>query len=159
MMKKILSVLLILSCLLVCCACRGDTTEKDPLENKVVYGEKYIRTNTISEPEEQQVYFVFENDLLIYHVYYQYSSNSAYHYTAAYKYEIMDEGTLAYFFHSVTFHEDHTAPMTETSLRNGNGILLFSENVLYANGDVSPTLYVRESYAEKELPNFGKETD
>ena len=157
-MKKILSLFLILCLASSLCAC-GATMQDASSANKLVYGEKYIRTNTISEPEEQQVYFVFENDLLIYHVYYQYSSNSAYHYTAAYKYEIMDEGTLAYFFHSVTFHEDHTAPMTETSLRNGNGILLFSENVLYANGDVSPTLYVRESYAEKELPNFGKETD
>ena len=157
-MKKILSLFLILCLASSLCAC-GATMQDTSSANKIVYGEKYIRTNTISEPEEQQVYFVFENDLLIYHVYYQYSSNSAYHYTAAYKYEIMDEGTLAYFFHSVTFHEDHTAPMTETSLRNGNGILLFSENVLYANGDVSPTLYVRESYAEKELPNFGKETN
>ena len=157
-MKKILSLFLILCLASSLCAC-GATMQDASSANKLVYGEKYIRTNTISEPEEQQVYFVFENDLLIYHVYYQYSSNSAYHYTAAYKYEIMDEGTLAYFFHSVTFHEDHTAPMTETSLRNGNGILLFSENVLYANGDVSPTLYVRESYAEKELPNFGKETN
>ena len=157
-MKKILSLFLILCLASSLCAC-GATMQDASSANKLVYGEKYILASTISEPEEQQVYFVFENDLLIYHVYYQYSRDDAYHYTATYKYEIMDEGTLAYFFHSVTFHEDHTAPMTETSLRNGSGILLFSENVLYANGDVSPTLYVRESYAEKELPNFGKETD
>ena len=154
-MKKILSLFLILCLASSLCAC-GATMQDASSANKLVYGEKYILTNTISEPEEQQRYFVFENDLLINHDYYQASLKNVYHYTVTYKYEITDEGTLAYFFHSVTFHEDHTAPMTETSLRNNSGILLFSENVLYNNSNM---LYVRESYAEKELPNFGKETD
>ena len=156
-MKKILSLFLILCLASSLCAC-GATAQDASSANKLVYGEKYIHTITISEPEEQQRYFLFEKDLLIFHDYYQYSRDDACHYTVTYKYEIMDEGTLAYFFHSVTFHEDHTAPMTETSLRNGNGILLFSENVLYSNSNIM-TLYVRESYAEKELPNFGKETN
>ena len=154
-MKKILSLFLILCLASSLCAC-GATMQDASSANKLVYGEKYIHTDTISEPEEQQRYFVFEKDLLIFHDYYQYSSNAVCHYTATYKYEIMDEGTLAYFFHSVTFHEDHTGPMMEKTLRSGKGILLFSENVLYNNSNV---LYVRESYAEKELPNFGKETD
>ena len=156
-MKKILSLFLILCLASSLCAC-GATVQDASSANKLVYGEKYIRIDTISEPEEQQVYFVFEKGLLINPIYYQstFSDHDVYHYTVTYKYEIMDEGTLAYFFHSVTFHEDHTAPMTETSLRNNSGILLFSENVLYDN---SNTLFVRESYAEKELPNFGKETN
>lgn len=154
-MKKILSLFLILCLASSLCAC-GATAQDASSANKLVYGEKYILTSTISEPEEQQRYFLFENDLLIYHDYYQYPRDDAYHYTVTYKYEITDEGTLAYFFHSVTFHEDHTASMTETSLRNNSGILLFSENVLYNNSNM---LYVRESYAEKELPNFGKETN
>ena len=156
-MKKILSLFLILCLASSLCAC-GATAQDASSANKLVYGEKYIHTSTISEPEEQQRYFVFEEDLLINHEYYQASLKNVYHYTVTYKYEITDEGTLAYFFHSVTFHEDHTAPMTETSLRNNRGILLFSENVLYSNSDIL-TLYVRESYAEKELPNFGKETN
>ena len=156
-MKKILSLFLILCLASSLCAC-GATVQDASSANKLVYGEKYIRTDTISEPEEQRVYFVFEKDLLINHNYYQstFSDHDVYHYTVTYKYEIMDEGTLAYFFHSVTFHEDHTAPMSEKELRNQRSILLFSENVLYNNGNV---LYVRESYAEKELPNFGKETN
>ena len=158
-MKKILSLFLILCLASSLCAC-GATVQDASSANKLVYGEKYIRADTISEPEEQQVYFVFEKDLLINHEYYQYSVNAVCHYTATYKYEIIDEGTLAYFFHSVTFHEDHTVLlMSEEGLRNDNGILLFSENVLYENSEVSNVLYVRESYAEKELPNFGKETN
>ena len=154
-MKKVLSLFLILCLASSLCAC-GATAQDASSANKLVYGEKYIHTNTISLPEEQQRYFVFEKDLLIYHTYYWYSVDDGCPYTVTYKYEIMDEGTLAYFFHSVTFPEDYTAPITETELRNNNGILLFSENVLYSNSD---TLYVRESYAEKELPNFGKKTN
>ena len=154
-MKKILTLFLILCLASSLCAC-GATVQDASSANKLVYGEKYIRTEYVSKPEEPPEYFVFEKDLLIDHTYYQSNDHGVYHYTVTYKYEIMDEGTLAYFFHSVTFHEDHTAPMTEAAVRNNKGILLFSENVLYANSNV---LYVRESYAEKELPNFGKETN
>ena len=158
-MKKILSLLLILCLASSLCAC-GATVQDASSANKLVYGEKYIRTEYISEPEERQTYFIFEKDRLLYHFYNSYSSSydrRAIHYTVTYKYEIMDEGTLAYFFHSVTFHENHdNSLMSEKQLQKQRGILLFSENVLYDN---SNTLFVRESYAEKELPNFGKETN
>ena len=150
-MRKILSVLLVLSCLLVCCACRGDTTEKDPLENKVVYGEKYISNRDTQLPENEQRYVIVEADRLKYH-YYD-GGAEVEHYTIACKYEILDEETIAQFFDSFEFHSDHN----HTSYMNFNsdfsGILLLSENVIFDQGG---GIFVRESYLNTELVNFGK---
>ena len=74
-MKKILSLFLILCLASSLCAC-GATMQDTSSANKLVYGEKYIHTSTISEPEEQQRYFVFEKDLLINHEYFQASLKS-----------------------------------------------------------------------------------
>lgn len=150
-MRKILSVLLVLSCLLVCCACRGDTTEKDPLENKVVYGEKYISNRDTQLPENEQSYLIIEADRLKYH-YYGGGADTVQHYTIVCKYEILDEETIAYFFDSFEFHSDHTSPYMNYD-SDFSEILLLSENVIFDRGG---GIFVRESYLNTELVNFGK---
>lgn len=121
--------------------------------NKIVFGEKYISEGSVSRSEDQQTYYIFEDGLLKYHIYSEYESLFGLtHYTRTYKYEIMDDGTLAYFFHSMTLHDDDTCNEARTK-DNVNGILLFSENVL---SSPEGYLYIRESYIKSELPNFGE---
>lgn len=148
-MKKIISLLLVLVCLVSLSAC-GGTSQDASGANKIVYGEKYYSISDASDPIEERRYYLFEKDLVHYHYYHAYNSMVS-HYTVSYKYEIMDEGTLAYFFDSVEYHDDHTKLMDGYSI---SGILLFSENVIATGSGQS--LYVRESYLENELTNFGK---
>ena len=99
-------------------------------------------------------YYIFEDKEYLQHHYYYHSSSYGYthHYTMRCRYEIMDDGTLAYFYDSVTIHDDHTR---EDGYSTGkSGILLFSENVVATQaGD----LYIRESFLENELKNFDKD--
>lgn len=149
-MKKTVSVLLLLCCLLAFCACEGTTPDMSSA-NKIVYGEKYIRAEDASAPADQQVYYIFEKDHLIRHYYDTSSNDRVYHYTLTYKYTFVDEGTVAYFFDSRVIHDDDNATSNNSNIVNG--ILLFSENVL---SNRSGDLYVRQSYLEQELTNFGK---
>ena len=82
--------------------------------------------------------YVFEKDYFTYYFYSEFDSQRQ-HYTVTYKYEIMDEGTLAYFFDSVEIYDDDDVT-TKASLRKSNGILLFSENVISTQAG---TLFVR----------------
>ena len=64
----------------------------------------------------------------------------------------MDEGTLAYFFDSIEIYDDDNRTNKDKPGTN-NGILLFSKNVISTQ---SGNLFIRESYLENELKNFGK---
>ena len=146
-MKKALAVLLVLCSLfaLASCGARGSTPDTSAA-NKIVYGARYIRWDDISEPAEKQNYYVVYMDRIEYHSYfYSEVSEADLEYTVTYKYSVMDEGTLAYFYHSC---EPAGAVKTDRS-----GLLLFSENVISTN---SGALFVREDYAKSELPNFDK---
>ena len=184
-MKKIIALLLVMCCFMTLFACKNesdgngnqDTPSADrtasgennaigggvsaPVKqdtsssNKIVFGEKYISEDSVSRPEDQQTYYIFEDGLLKRHYYSEVDTlggSKISHYTRTYKYEIMDDGTLAYFFHSMTLHDDDTYNEARTK-DNVNGILLFSENVL---SSPEGYLYIRESYIKSELPNFGE---
>lgn len=147
-MKKILSCLLLVSCLLSLCAC--EFTVSDMFSpNKVVYGEKYIHEDYTSKPENEQIYYIFEKDYLIFH-YYAGGSSIA-HYTITYKYEMIDEETIAYFFDSVEIHDDDTRT-AEYDRSSSDGVLMISKNVVMTLGGI---LYVRQSYLDEELENYG----
>lgn len=154
-MKKVLSFLLVIGCLIALCSCNGEVQDVSAA-NKLVYGEKYILASDVSVREEKQRYFIFEKDHLIYHHYYNHSSitgsDQVSHHTYTCKYQIMDEDTLAYFYDSVEIHSDHNNRTTASTATHG--ILLFSENVI-TNSEGQ--IFVRQSYLENELPNFGKE--
>ncbi|MBQ7364553.1 MAG: hypothetical protein IJW46_03020 [Clostridia bacterium] len=151
-MKKAISLLLILSCLLVFCSCAS--TPDTSSANKIVYGEKYIAVEDAALPAEEQSYYIFEKDYVTRYEYYKDTvfSNSTSHYALTYKYEVMSEGTLAYFYDRVVIYEDDTVN-TQEKFNKRNGILLFSENVIATTDE---DLYVRESYLENELEYFGK---
>lgn len=83
-------------------------------------------------------------------MYYE-SLERVYHYTVTYKYEIIENGKLAYFYDSFETHEGNNAASADNQ---SSGILSFSENVLSSLDGKS--IYVRESYFNNELPNFGK---
>ena len=153
-MKRLVGIVLLFCMLLACCACSGAKLDTSSA-NKVVYGEKYIYVNAVRKPAEQQTYFIFyENGTLEYHVY---GAATAYskcsHYTITYRYEVMDEGTVAYFFDSIKIYEDdeETSLDDKNRMTDNSGILLVSENVLSTTGSA---IYVRQSYFEEKLPNF-----
>ena len=158
-MKKIIALLLVMCCFMTLFACKnesdGDGNQDTSSANKIVFGEKYISEDSVSRPEDQQIYYIFEDGLLKYHYYSEvdiWEDSKISHFTRTYKYEIVDDGTLAYFFHSMTLHDDDTYTKARTK-DNKNGILLFSENVLSSTEEY---LYIRESYIKSELPNFGE---
>ena len=141
-MKKILSLILSLVCLFSLAACaQGQDTSS---ANKLVYGEKYYYiTNTdFNNLDKECQYIIFEKDSFTET---KKSEKYEHDYTITYKYEIMEKGTLAYFYDS------KVDPNHEVESTRYSGILLFSENVL-SNGS---HLYVLESYLDEELPNFG----
>ena len=153
-MKRLVVLALVFCMLLACCACSEATLDTSSA-NKVVYGEKYIHQNAVRKPAEQQTYFIFyENGTMEYHVYGGATSYSkCSHYTITYQYEVMDEGTIAYFYNSIKIYEDDEATSLDDKNRmtGNNGILLVSENVLSTTGGA---IYVRQSYFEEKLPNF-----
>ena len=161
-MKKTLSFLLVVCCLLALCAC-GDTREQDTSNaNKLTYGVKYISKASVSLPEEQQRYYMFEEDELLYHYFFEYEGHYDYildqytgayveHYTLTCKYEIMDDGTLVYFFDEVEIHDDDTKTV-DKDVSDTAGILLFSKNVLTTP---SGSIFINENYLDEELGNFG----
>ena len=150
-MKKIVALLIALVCLLTLVACDQSQPSEDSSENKVVYGEKYIKSSSVNMDEDEMPYYVFEDEHYFkYYYYYSYGSD-IYHYTIRYRYEITDDGTLAYFYDSMTIYDDDTLTSTSST---SSGILLFSENVIYRQ---TGELYVRESFLENELKNFGKD--
>lgn len=149
-MKKLLSILLIICCLTAFCAC-GASTPDTSSANQIVYGEKYIYANEAAAPKSEQEYYIINKNSIKYYCYYEYSKDIVYHYTVTYKYEIMDEGTLAYFFDSIEIYDDDTK--TRKDENTTHGILMFSKNVIYTD---SGNLFIRESYLKKELKNFGK---
>ena len=135
-MKKLLALsLLLVICAFAICSCAG--TPDTSSANKITYGEKYhMARDYEAEDEENFPYYIIYED-----GYLDYIRKST---TTRYKYEIVDESTLAYFFDSST---------DEFAKTNDHDVLVFSENVLMEkNGNV----YVREGYINEELPNFGK---
>ena len=134
-MKKLLTLsLLLIICAFAICSCAG--TPDTSSANKITYGEKYYRaTEYEADDKENFPYFIIYED-----GYLDYTNFK----TIRYKYEIVDESTLAYFFDSSTDLGTDT---------NDHGVLVYSENVLMTKSGV---VFVREGYINEELPNFGK---
>ena len=134
-MKKILAIsLLIAFCTLAICSCVG--TPDMSSVNKITYGERFYSAENYDEDLSNHPYIIIYDDGFMDRV-----TSSR---TIRYKYEIVDESTLAYFYF------DSTGVNTDT---NKHGIFAFSENVLL---DKDGTVYVREGYVNEELPSFGK---
>lgn len=146
-MKKILSLLLVVIALVSLVACAKEPNTSGA--NKLVYGERYISLDGC-EPDHNFYTFLIEKDAIYKYVYYK-SDERVYHYTITYKYEIIENGKLAYFYDSFEAHEGNNAASADNQ---SSGILSFSENVLSSLDGKS--IYVRESYFNNELPNFGK---
>ena len=152
-MKKLLSILLLTVSVLGLLSCSSASKVDDSTIGKIVYGEKYIRG--VNLPEEQQNYYIIYDDYIEFHYYYDnaYIDSGEYdvsHYKMKYKYTIVDESTLAYFYDSVECYDDCNEHNHSSSR---SGILIFSENVLLDDGMHE---FVRESYLEDELTNYCK---
>ena len=148
-MKKLLSILLLAVSVLGLLSCSAASKVDDSTVGKIVYGEKYIRG--VNLPEEQQNYYIIYDDHIEYHYYYkEYHGDDVTHYKMKFKYTIVDESTLVYFYDSVECYDDCNEHLHSSST---TGTLIFSENVLL-NENMSE--YVRESYFEDELTNYCK---
>lgn len=138
-MKKIISLVLAIIFISALCSCGGASTA-----NKLVYGEKYVRSDYVGK-DNANVYVIFNNDR-----YADYVVDGEY--TIHCRYEVMDEGVLCLMFHSIDVKNN--AVYGSSSYSTFNKLLMFSENNLVdsKNGN----LYIRESFAKTELPDFGK---
>lgn len=151
-MKKLLSILLLTVSVLGLLSCSSASKVDDSTIGKIVYGEKYIRN--VNDPEEQQRYYVIYDDHLEFHDYYkEYLGDDVSHYKMKFKYTIVDESTLAYFYDSVECYDDCNQHNHSSSRA---GVLIFSENVLIEQSTSGFVKYVRESYLEDELTNYCK---
>jgi len=142
-MKKLLALLLVLLSLVAICSCSG--TPDMSSVNKITYGEKYYMAADMDEPEEERRYYAIYDDGYMDFYY----AGDSYEYTVRYKYDVVDESTLVYFYDTLVVHSG-SKDVKETD----SGMLLFSENVLMTEDG---TIYVREGYVSEELPNFGKD--
>ena len=145
-MKKILLLILALLCIVAICSCSNAPDLSSA--NIITYGEKYYRASDMDLDENERRYFVIYDDGYLEYLDRYYSSGEKSEYIVRCKYEIIDESTLMYFYDSREIITGDSGPSHDT-----NGLLMFSENVLYASNG---TAYVRGSYANEELPNFGK---
>ena len=148
-MKKILSLLLIVIALVSLVACAKEPNASGA--GKLVYGERYISLDGC-EPDHNFYTLLIEKDAIYKYVYYEFAER-VYHCTITYKYEIIENGKLAYFYDSFETHEGNNAA-SAGAYNQSSGILSFSKNVLSSLDGES--IYVRESYFNNELPNFGK---
>ena len=146
-MKRIISVFILICSLLSLSACNLSDLKGDNL-NGVVLGEKYIYSDSVNQEYEQ--YFIVEKDRLIYH--FRNSENTS-NYTITYKYTILGVGMISYFYDS---NEINDTTHDENSLIYRNGMLIISENVIYNESQMQ---FIRESYLNDELKNFGKKVE
>ena len=153
-MKKLIALLLVLVSLFLLCSCGGKKPDTSSA-NKITYGEKYIYKEHVARAETQQSYIIFEDGLMKWHQYSFYNGEID-NRIISYKYEILDEGMLAYFFHSEQILEGKDK-VRKTALSSGT--MVFSENVLRPVETTTADFYIRESYVENELPNFAPERD
>ena len=154
-MKKLICILLVLCCLASLCSCAA---RKASNEKPIVYGEKYILSTELSKDDkETQDYYIFDEEYLKYYVC---SSNKRIHHMITYKYSFIDDESVVYFFDSIEIYDDDKKT-DKYSIIDDEGILIVSENViLKSNVDNDPNdiydMYVRESYGDGELKNFGR---
>lgn len=146
-MKRIISVFILICSLLSLSACNLSDLMGDNL-NGVVLGEKYVYSDSVNKEYEQ--YFIVEKDRLIYH--FRNSENTS-NYTVTYKYTILEEGMISYFYDS---KEINDTQHDENSFVYENGMLILSENVIYTQSQMQ---FIRESYLNDELKNFGKKVE
>ena len=156
-MKKLICILLVLCCLASLCSCAA---RKASNEKPIVYGEKYILSTELSKNDkETQDYYIFDEECLKYYVC---SSNRRTHYMITYKYSFIASDTIVYFFDSIEIYDDdEKTDKHAISINQDEGILIVSKNViLKSNVENDPNdiydMYVRESYGDGELKNFGR---
>lgn len=147
-MKRIISVFILICCLFSLSACNLSDLMGDNL-NGVVLGEKYIYSESVNKEYEQ--YYIVEKDRLIYHHISNATNNN---YTITYKYTILEEGMISYFYDSKEINDTNH---DENSFVYNNSMLIISENVIYNAS--SQMQFIRESYLKDELENFGKKVE
>ena len=161
-MKRIISVFILICSLLSLVACNfpdlndnsiNEESNEEKTENKnedllngVVFGEKYIRYDTVNKDTE--AYYIIEKDYITFH-----HSDDDENYTVTYKYTIVEKGMIARFYDSVEIND--TKNDKNTFIRH-NALLIVSENVI---SNTSGTTFIRESYLNDELKNFGKKVE
>ena len=146
-MKRIISVFILICCLFSLSACNFSDLKGDDL-NDVVLGEKYIYAGSVNSEYEE--YYIVEKDRLIYHFRNDSNNNN---YTITYKYTVIEEGMISYFYDS---KEINDTSHDENSFIRKNGMLILSENVIYTQSQLQ---FIRESYLNDELENFGKKVE
>ena len=156
-MKKFFICLMVVVLLFATISCSKGNTENTI---DIQYGVKYIVSSDKNLPQEEQEYFIFNNNGTgVYHYYYSYDSSidpsysSTDSYTIEFIYDyVSSEDTAFCFFNSVTYEEGYSGEdfVNTTWSRT----LMVSKNVimLATNGG----LFIAENYLQNELPNYAK---
>ena len=149
-MKKVACLLLALASVGCMVGCKNET------KIKLAYGEKYIYSEAIAEPENEQIYYVFyRNGTGEYH-YYHYSeyAGQTSSYTISFRYKIVEEENMIFaFYDGIEYDEVDTAKSFNDSTTIYK--LMYSQDFLmYAT---NANIYMTQDFIDSELPNFGEE--
>ncbi len=149
-MKKVACLLLALASVGCMAACKNEA------KMKLSYGEKYINHEDITEPEEEQTYYIFyRNGTGEYH-YYSYSAYTmrTSSYTISFRYKIVEEENMVFcFYDSVEYDEVDTAKLFKDSTTIYK--LMYTQDFIM--DATNANMYLTEDFVEDEIPNFGKE--
>ena len=146
-MKRIISVFILIVSLLSLSACKFSGLIGNNL-NGVVFGEKYIAADRVGG-EQVEEYFIVEKDCVIY----RYKTPSVSDYTITYKYTVTGAGMISVFYDSIEINDNNNK---ENDFVNKDFLLIVSKNVI---STMSGDQFVRESYLNDELKNFGKKVE
>ncbi len=150
MMKKLACLLLALASVGCMAACKNEA------KMKLNYGEKYIHSDDIAEPENEQIYYVFyRNGTGEYH-YYNYSeyAGRTSSYTISFRYKIVEEENMIFaFYDGIEYDEVDTAKSFNDSTTIYK--LMYSQDFLMSA--TTANIYMTQDFIDSELPNFGEE--
>lgn len=163
-MKRKILIIAIVAILIFSCiafvACRENS-----VDNKLTYGKKYIRENSISADSAYESYFIFSKNGTGIYFYHETFEGYDYitdrftdmiiSYTITFKYFTDSENEVVYcFYDSFKYEPDHNYRDTYDD-STWNAVFNFNENFLMRI-DTGATFYFTEEFLNDTLPNYGK---
>lgn len=144
-MRRVIGVIALVFVVMSLCtalmACGGNT-------NGLVFNKKYILKYTLSEPENEQIYFVIMRDGT---AKYHYYDKNVRPYTINCKWTTIDDTSIVLSFDSVEYDDEDEVHYTGAL---NSFVLTVSRNVIILSAQ--NRIFYNEDYLTNELKNFGK---
>lgn len=116
--------------------------------NGLVYNKKYISELSVSNPENEQIYFIIMRDGT---AKYHYYDKNVRPYTINCKWTTIDDTSIVLSFDSVEYDDEDEVHYTRAL---NNFVLTLSRNVILSVRE--PRIFYNEDYLKNEIKNFGK---